>query len=85
MPNIDPDHPEHSVEMQRAYYEDKGIVFVEDSWSLWHVRVWANSRESNGFGVSINSDVVFRYATKFEMDEIETLERIKHIERGAQA
>lgn len=73
----------YSIEQQRAYYEQKGIVFVDDEWSLWHIRVWMNAREMNGFGVSINADVVFRYADKFEMDDIETLERVKHIQRGA--
>ncbi len=42
-----------------------------------------NARESNGFGVSINVDVVFRYAEKFEMDDIEVLERVRLIERGS--
>ena len=83
MPHIDESHDTHSVEEQRAYYARKGIVFVDDEWSLWHIRVWANSRESNGYGVSVNADVVFRYASKFGMDDIETFERVKNIERGA--
>ncbi len=54
-------------------------------WSLWHVRVWATAREPNGFGFSINADVVFRYADKFGMDDIKTLERVKRMERGVTA
>jgi len=58
-------------------------VFIDDLWSLWHTRVWANSRESSGFGITINSNVVFKYAEKFGMDEIETLERVRNMEKGA--
>jgi len=83
VPHIDPDHPVHSAAQQRAYYEKKGIVFLDDSWSMWHIRVWANAREHNGFSTTINADVVFRYAEKFGMDDIDTLERIQMIERGA--
>jgi len=32
-------------------------------------------------GVTINAAIVFRYALKYDMDEIDTLERVKHIER----
>jgi hypothetical protein len=82
IPKIDPNHPQYSEEEQRAYYEDKGIVFVEDIWSLWHIRVWVHARDTNGFGVMLDRVTIFKYAEKFGMDELDTLERIKNIERG---
>ena len=83
IPKIDPNHEKHSVQEQRAFYEEKGIVFVDDVWSLWHIRVWANSRDSNGMGITLDRVTIFKYAEKFGMDELDTLERIKNIERGA--
>lgn len=81
VPQIDQDA---NYEKNKQWYEENyGILFLEDPWSLWHIRVWANARTSNGFGVTIESDVVFRYASKYRMDDIETLELIKNIERGA--
>jgi hypothetical protein len=65
-----------------SWYADRGIVFVTDEWSLWHIRVWANSRVSNGFGVSVDPQVVFEYARKWDMDTIQTLEMARRIERS---
>ncbi|RLC87225.1 MAG: hypothetical protein DRI37_06375 [Chloroflexi bacterium] len=81
VPDINEDEP---YAEQRAFYEKKyGLVFLDDAWSVWHIRVWLNTRESAGMGITINASTVFKYAVKFDMDEIDTLERIKHIERGA--
>lgn len=81
IPELDPDR---DVEKQKEFYQRKyGLVFLEDEWSLWHIRVWAYSREQSIFGVNISSAVVFAYAEKFDMDAIDTLEFIKQIEREA--
>ena len=82
IPEIDSDHETQSVEEQRAYYEDKGIVFIDDVWSLWHIRVWVHARYSNGFGSMLDRTTIFKYADKFGMDDIDTLERITRIEKG---
>jgi len=82
VPQIDYEHPTYSVDEQKAYYEKKGIVFIDDEWSLWHIRVWANAREPYGFGITINANIVFTYAEKFGMDAIDTLERVKRMEKG---
>lgn len=84
MPEIDNTHPTRTVEEQQEYYRRKGIVFLDDEWSLWHIRVWVYSREVSGVGTSINADIVFRYAHRWGMGDIETLERVKHIERGVE-
>lgn len=81
MPDID---PHKSIEKQKSFYERKyGLVFLDDEWSLWHIRVWLNAREPSFGGVTIDRETIWRYADKWGMDDIETLEMIKLIEREA--
>ncbi len=74
------------IEKRKEWYrEEHGLVFLEDEWSLWHIRVWANSRIGNGFAIYIDPTTVFEYARKYGVDTLDTLENIKTIERGVQA
>lgn len=83
MPEIDENG---DIEAQRAFYERKyGIVFLDDAWSLFNIRVWQYSREGNGFGVNINSNVVLLYAKEAGVDALELLERVKNIEWSVQS
>jgi len=77
---------EEEIEVRKEWYrEEHGLVFLEDEWSLWHIRVWANSRIGNGFAIYIDPATVFEYARKYDMDTVDTLEYAKTIERGVQA
>ena len=60
------------------------LVFLEDDLERFYFNVWRNSRRVGFSTVEIDPMVVFKYATKYDMDEIDTLEIVNYINTEAE-
>lgn len=80
MPEFD---EKKDFEKQKLFFEKRGIVFLEDEYEAWAVKVWSMSLTSLPMGgFSVDVDVVFTYAKEYGENKLETLELIKKIERS---
>ena len=80
IPKIDKNKP---YEKQRTYFEKKGIVFLNDEWEEFIIKVWSNSLSPQGMGgVGVDPIVVYQYAEDNELNKSDTFDVIKQISGG---
>jgi hypothetical protein len=67
---------------QRAYFEKREIVFLNDEWEVFIINIWLNALTSFGMGTrEINPIVVYQYAEDYGMNKSDTFDVIKQISR----
>jgi len=83
IPTLDEDG---DIQAQKEYLSKKyGVVWLDDTYEEFLVRVWANSIVNNGFGSFVDTARVFAYADRYKLDRVELLEDIEYIKRVVDA